>query len=517
MPQSRGRGGTLRLRRFVIVVVLGVTFVAVPLAAGAGVGGTVTCPATVGGWSLEPLEVAGLVSYEIRTAGSVSASCPYTSDLGYYTSGQYQRDVDAYGNGDYAKPLPPGGQLVARWALSDEVAASDCAPSNRRFDDITIYSATRAGQVTWSADVGATSMQPVMRAAAERLLADVEPLALPCPTQSAGPTSAPPASGSPPGSDIAVVPASHDDGIPTDAEILIAVGLIMSILGGVTTFQNLPSRIRRITPGLADGLAVADHIMVSKTDPEVVQSIFDEWTTSDPPPPPPPPPVVDEPPPPKPPQVPVRPNDLNDPRNTAPTVGHQHFVQWVQQVEAANPGASWAQVLAGLHGEVYGDDLDRTIPGTPILLFMPGAETAGWQDVRSTVSWAYNDRSGPPPVARNAPKFVVNPDGTRFDVGHAYAGVRSDLNRHPGEMIENIFRSINTDAGDTWQEWMGAPSESWAQGTPALAHQFAPPDQRLGNTAGKWLSDFYRQPEHANVKLSEAFAKWFETRVPPSP
>lgn len=512
----------MRLRRFVLMVVLGLALAGAPRDASADPGETVTCPATVGGWSLMPLDVAGLNSYENRTADWVGVHCPYTSDLAYYTSGQYQRDLDTYGNGEYSKPLPPGGQLGAMWALNDDFVASYCDPSNRsRFEDIAVYSPTRAGQVTWSADINVAAMQPVMLAAAERLLTDVEPLARACRTETAGAGSAPPASSSSLGSDVAVEPVSHDGGIPTEGEILIAVGLIMSLLGGVTTFQNLPSRIKRITPGLADGLEVADRIFVPDAGPELIQDIFDVWTTSDPPAPPnlplPRPPVVDEPPPLRPSQVPVRPNDLNDPRNTNPTVGHQQFVQWVQQVEAANPGADWRQVIAGLHGEVYADDLDRTIPGTPILLFMPGAETAGWQDVRGTVSWAYNDRSGPPPVARNAPKFVVNPDGTRLDVGHAYAGVRSDLNRHPGETVENLFRSINTDAGDTWQEWMGAPSESWAQGRPALAHQYAPPDQRLGNTAGNWLSDFYRQPEHANVKLSEAFQKWFETRIPPSP
>lgn len=95
-------------------------------------------------------------------------------------------------------------------------------------------------------------------------------------------------------------------------------------------------------------------------------------------------------------------------------------------------------------------------------------------------------------------KFVLGPNGETLDIGHTYAAPRSDLNRGDLEWPPRDFlRWANTHGGDSWQVMMHADSD------------YAPPDQRRGNTVGMWLSEFYRNPANQKVPLSEAMRRMF--------
>ena len=66
--------GAVKQRRLVLAVVLGLALAAVPSVGSADSTGTITCPSTVEGWSLMPLDVAGIPSYENRTADWVAVN-----------------------------------------------------------------------------------------------------------------------------------------------------------------------------------------------------------------------------------------------------------------------------------------------------------------------------------------------------------------------------------------------------------------------------------------------------------
>lgn len=94
---------------------------------------------------------------------------------------------------------------------------------------------------------------------------------------------------------------------------------------------------------------------------------------------------------------------------------------------------------------------------------------------------------------------------------HAYAGVRSDMNREgQPEFWRDFMRWTQTDGGDSWQEVMHAPRSSWEHGEFRWASEFAPPDQRAGNALGNWLADFYADPANRDVPASEALGRFFE-------
>ncbi|MBI2169732.1 MAG: hypothetical protein HYU28_09585 [Actinobacteria bacterium] len=188
-------------------------------------------------------------------------------------------------------------------------------------------------------------------------------------------------------------------------------------------------------------------------------------------------------------------DNLNDPTlRGGATVWHDDYLDWLKQVEQTNPGATPQQILAALHAEQYEDDLARTVPGSDVPIFRHGPETNGYENVRIPT--------------RHAPQFVLGPNGERIHIGHTYAGPRSDMNRSVAESLKrDWFRWANTHGGDSWQETVGAPAESWKQGAPSWGRNWAPPDQRRGNTVGEWLADFYREPKNKDVPLSEAMRR----------
>ncbi|MBU0763061.1 MAG: hypothetical protein KKD39_08555 [Candidatus Altiarchaeota archaeon] len=172
----------------------------------------------------------------------------------------------------------------------------------------------------------------------------------------------------------------------------------------------------------------------------------------------------------------------NDLRVTEPTLTVGEFVAYLNHIEGKNPTMDWRKIIAKLHHEVYGDDVDRTTPIIPIRLFQHGPDTDGSQLV-NTSCWS-------------VPKFVIGPRGRLIDISHSYAGLRSDLNRgFPPWMW--LLRNFNTDWGDTWQVY--------TEDNPDLA----PPHQRRGNYIGKWLAAYYSKPENKNKPLSQAYDEYF--------
>lgn len=206
------------------------------------------------------------------------------------------------------------------------------------------------------------------------------------------------------------------------------------------------------------------------------------------------------------------------------TLSEREYIEYLRRVEAANPGDSWKTIVAGLHYAEYGTDVDRGLPlvGTP--LFDHGPETTAGAHIEifcGGISRGY------------PPRWVRNSKGERIHIGHAIAGVRSDLNRDDwSQTRRDLWRWFNTDGGDSWQVGMWHAGQS-AKQAPALiigplgslfvddqatlARKAelarAGPDQRLGNMAGTWLSDFYRDPANADVPLSAAMEQYFATQA----
>ena len=172
----------------------------------------------------------------------------------------------------------------------------------------------------------------------------------------------------------------------------------------------------------------------------------------------------------------------NDLRTNNPTLTLDEFINYLKFIEQQNKGFDWKKIIAKLHFDVYGDDVDRTTPLLPIRLFVHGEDTKGYEKVNT--------------FCRSAPKFVIDKNGSKIDISHSYAGLRSDLNRDfPPWMW--LLRNFNTDWGDTWQVIMHFDSNR------------APPDQRRGNKIGKWLAAYYSKPENKGKNLSQAYAEYF--------
>ena len=171
----------------------------------------------------------------------------------------------------------------------------------------------------------------------------------------------------------------------------------------------------------------------------------------------------------------------DDVKNLYPTLTQDEFLAYIQKVEQENSDMTKNQIIAKLHQKAYEIDVDSTYFG--IRLFQHGQQTDGFGKVKLP--------------CRNEPKFVVTPQGTKIDIGHAYAGLRSDLNR--GFLSRWLMRRVNTHWGDTYQ---------------TLVHwdnRYAPPDQRTGNDAGIWLAKYYLNSDNENKKLSEGFDDYFKS------
>lgn len=174
-------------------------------------------------------------------------------------------------------------------------------------------------------------------------------------------------------------------------------------------------------------------------------------------------------------------------------VSSQQLVAYVRQVERSNPGRTPQQIIAALHAPQYGSDLNRGLPIFNVPLFLQGPETDGWQDVDLVCTVRIGARKVP-----FTPKFVYTDGGEEVDMGHAYAGPRSDLNRRDSfQFAQDFMRSANTGLGDYWQVYFDGPSKF-------------PMNQLRGDLMGVWLSDFYRLPQNRRVPFSEALSGLFD-------
>ncbi len=171
----------------------------------------------------------------------------------------------------------------------------------------------------------------------------------------------------------------------------------------------------------------------------------------------------------------------SDMKNLNPTLTQDEFLVYVQKVEQENPSMSRNQLIAKLHQKAYEIDVDATYFG--IRLFKHGDQDKGFENVKL--------------LCKNEPKFVVTQQGTKIDIAHAYAGIRSDLNR--GFLTRWFMRNVNTNWGDTFQTWI-----HWD-------NRYAPPDQRSGNNAGIWLGKYYQDSDNENKKLSDGFNDYFKS------
>lgn len=176
------------------------------------------------------------------------------------------------------------------------------------------------------------------------------------------------------------------------------------------------------------------------------------------------------------------------------------FIEYLRRLEAEFPGATPQQLIAALHASEYAADIDRTVPmfdgsftGQPWTLFKHGAETQGYEPIHARLE-AGNSSADKFTMA--APKFVIGPDGKPVDIDHVWAGLRSDLNRGPGEFAQ-LMKLMNTDWGDEWQTWM-----HWDE-------SLAPPSQRQGNLIGRYMASDRQNYGKYDRPLSEAFTEWF--------
>jgi hypothetical protein len=200
---------------------------------------------------------------------------------------------------------------------------------------------------------------------------------------------------------------------------------------------------------------------------------------------------------------------LNNP-TSGRTVDPYQYREYVEHVERAVPWANWKEVAAALHADQYGHDTGGKVPMIGNDLFIHGPDTDAYKRITPHINTTYAKRAGVTPVSLHTPKWVVDHSGNRVDIGHALAGLRSDLGRQPG-LARDVMREFNTHAGDTWQVFTGAWDASRKHGYPRPGFEYYPPDQKLGNDAGRWLSDFYRQPANANVPLSKATEQFFRS------
>ncbi len=176
-----------------------------------------------------------------------------------------------------------------------------------------------------------------------------------------------------------------------------------------------------------------------------------------------------------------------DPKNNNPTVSANEYLAYLQKLETDNPGMTRNQLVAKLHAKAYEVDVDATYFG--LKLFQKGAETDGSETVKL--------------YCKNEPKFVLGKNGKPIDIAHAYAGIRSDMNR--GALSRWFMRNVNTHWGDTFQ---------------TIAHldsRYAPPDQRAGNDAGIWLAKYYLDDANKNKPLSEGMRDYFAHLGTPEP
>ncbi|MDO8642718.1 MAG: hypothetical protein Q7R76_03980 [Candidatus Woesearchaeota archaeon] len=255
----------------------------------------------------------------------------------------------------------------------------------------------------------------------------------------------------------------------------------------------------------------------------------------------------------------------------------EEFLVYLRKLEDENKDMSWKTLTAYLHARAYDSpkkkDLERTlgktlkthpelenIPflkesvfNTPLFIHVP--ETNKWKDVKDNE------------VGELYGRIIIDDDKENVDLGHSYAGLRSDIGRSPGAVgvgvklglpgagilptlqpqevmrSQEIMQMVNTDAGDFYQvigqvlddykkneftrgytneksvnglkqnlnaleNNLNALKNSWDK----AKKEWAPEQQLRGNAIGHKLSRYYQDPKNANKKLSEAYADIFASK-----
>ena len=186
----------------------------------------------------------------------------------------------------------------------------------------------------------------------------------------------------------------------------------------------------------------------------------------------------------------------NNATNINPTFTSDEFMEYVKRLEVDedNRGQDWRHVITRLHADAYPHDINRVEFG--FRLFQDGPQSDGSQSIDL--------------ICRRRPKFVTH-NNQRIDIHHSYAGLRSDLNRQPRNLLLGLsnpfdgfgrwfMRNVNTNWGDYYQVLVSGGNRN-----------FAPPDQLLGNDVGIWLSSYYKTPQNREKPLSEAYREYFNT------
>jgi hypothetical protein len=183
------------------------------------------------------------------------------------------------------------------------------------------------------------------------------------------------------------------------------------------------------------------------------------------------------------------------------------LLEYLRQVERANPNRGWQQIVTKIHADCYPQDNDLRLVG--IRLFKHGPENAGWESVQLPSS----------------PPETMTYQGQPVKVAHAYAGIRARLNRSGPNAW--MMAQVNTGWGDQVQV-LGDQIESvgdWAVGTIkwwivgrregnaqlnraadkfANAPNWKPPDQVRGNQLGHAV---HHHLAGGSRTLSDAFGR----------
>ncbi len=209
----------------------------------------------------------------------------------------------------------------------------------------------------------------------------------------------------------------------------------------------------------------------------------------------------------------------------------KEFVTYLELLEENNPEFTWKQQIAQLHYAIYQGDLYYEELG--VKLFLQGEETEGYKKVRLF---------GNTP----APNYMTNERGRLIKISHAYAGLRSALNRseateypmlwantHAGDYIQVGGHTImgTAELGQVWLEkafgadvnalldptsgdpekvmksWEKSWEKRWKMGMDEIknAPNYASTPELRGNEIGFYLNEYYSHEGNADKPLSEAF------------
>ena len=206
--------------------------------------------------------------------------------------------------------------------------------------------------------------------------------------------------------------------------------------------------------------------------------------------------------------IPTPPSQLL--RNPQVRLSEKQFLDYLDEVKALNPKATWQQIITKMHYEQYRSDSSLVIAGIP--LFHNGKENEGWEKVKL-------------PNNYQPPKFIIDQNGKLVDIAHAYAGIRAGLNRKG--ITSWTMKNVNTNWGDGVQ--VGADYVKGARQYLAGLIKFdknkrkngakmfseapnlKPPNQVRGNDIGIATERYLRQNEDADLR--QAFSAIFQGRA----